>query len=208
MEENQELEQKFLVPEDYSSILEDNGAVKKSEKLLEDEYYDTDSFELQNKDVWLRKRGEKFELKIAPPGEAHERDIQGMTQCREVEGKEDVVKELSKIVETKIEDMQILVKVSASRESWVLDDFTIVIDKIIEDGWSVGEIEPMATPGQNMANVKIRIDKLRQQFNFTPLQFGKVRHCLETHNPDAYTILSQITPIIQPQFIHPPGYHS
>ena len=195
MEENQELEQKFSVPENYSSILEENGAVKKSEKLLEDEYYDTTNFELLKRDVWLRKRGEKYELKIAPPGEAHKRDIQGMTQYKEVEGKDDVVKELSKIVDTKLDDMTILVKVSASRESWILDDFTIVIDRIIEDGWSVGEIELMAAPGQNMANVKDRIDKLRQQFKFTPLQFGKVRHCLQTQNPVAYTLLSQLSPV-------------
>ena len=59
-----EVEQKFSVPQNYKHILLSNGAEFKTEKVLDDEYLDTNDLKLLKSDHWLRRRGEKYELKI------------------------------------------------------------------------------------------------------------------------------------------------
>jgi len=190
--QNQEIELKFIVPRNYSSILMENGASLISEKMLEDVYFDTSDFQLLKKDVWLRKRGDDYELKIAPPNEAHFKESTGMTHYQEVNGVKNVTFELSKIIKPNIEDLDVLVNVSAKRQNWELEDFKIVIDTIVNDGWMVGEVELMAGANDNINIIKKRIEDLTKKLNFEPQPHGKVRHCLKTQNAKAYNILCKL----------------
>jgi len=193
--QNQEIELKFIVPKNYSSILMENGASLISEKMLEDVYFDTSDFQLLKKDVWLRKRGDDYELKIAPPNEAHSKESKGLTHYQEVTGVKNVTFELSKIIKPNIEDLDVLVNVSAKRQNWELEDFKIVIDTIVSDGWMVGEVELMAGENDNINIIKQRIEDLTKKLNFEPQPYGKVRHCLETQNAKAYNILCELRKI-------------
>ena len=192
MSEDQEVEQKFSVPDNYRDILESVGAVKKSEKVLNDEYLDTSDYQLLRKDYWLRRRGEKYELKIPPEDSVHKRDSVGLTQYTEVEGKEEVQGVLSKLLNLSVDELTSLVKISAVRELYSLEDFSISIDRIQDDGWSVGEIELMARSDADMLKVKKRIEDLGQKLLFTPQQAGKVNHCLKTQNPEASEVLKTL----------------
>ena len=191
-QDDQEVEQKFCVPRDYQQTLESHGASLKSVKSLVDEYFDTVSLTLLQRDVWCRKRGDKWELKIPPEGLMHGRESAGMTQYREVVGKTDVAEEVMKISDTSLEDLTRLVLVEATRETWMLEDYTISIDTL-EDGWSVGEIELMTSAGKNIESVKQRIQALGEQLNFEPLMYGKVRYLLEKQNHPAVKILRAVS---------------
>ena len=187
-----EVEQKFSVPDNYRDILESVGAVKKSEKVLNDEYLDTRDYQLMRRDYWLRRRGEKYELKIPPEDSVHKRDSVGLTQYTEVEGKEEVQAVISKLMNLTLDELTSLVKISAVRELYSLEDFCISIDRIQDDGWSVGEIELMARSDADMLKVKKRIEDLGQKLLFTPQQAGKVNHCLKTQNPEASEVLKTL----------------
>ena len=186
---DQEVEQKFSVPYNYRDILESVGAVKKSEKVINDEYLDTHDFQLMRMDHWLRRRGEKYELKIPPIDKVHQRDGVGLTQYREVEGEEEVQPVIYKLLNMNLEDLTSLVKISAVRETFNFEDFTISVDRIQDDNWSVGEIELMARSDADMQKVKKRIKNMGQKLKFTPQQAGKVTHCLKVQNPEASQIL-------------------
>ena len=190
----EEVEQKFCVPSGYREILESNGAIFQSKKSLVDEYFDTADLALLRQDCWLRKRGDKYELKVAPEGQHHTQSSVGMTQYREISGKSDVESELVKITNTALDEMTRLCVVDAVREAWKLGDFNIVIDRLEDDGWSVGEIELIATRGENIEELKERIENLGQQLKFTVQSYGKVRHCLENQNPDAWKLLTTLSP--------------
>ena len=187
--EDQEVEQKFSVPDNYREILESAGAVKKSEKVLNDEYLDTCDYQLMRMDYWLRRRGEKYELKIPPKDKVHKREGVGMTQYREVEGREEVQAVIWKLLNKSLDELTALVKISAVRELFILEDFSISIDRLQDDDWSVGEIELMARSDADMILVKKRIEDLGQKLLFTPQQTGKVTHCLKTQNPAASDLL-------------------
>jgi len=59
-----EVEKKFrLTDTQRESLIKDAEFV--SEKTFTDTYYDTADYQLTTKDVWLRQRGENFELKVA-----------------------------------------------------------------------------------------------------------------------------------------------
>ena len=160
--------------------------------MLEDVYFDTNDFQLLKKDVWLRKRGDDYELKIAPYNEAHTTETKGMTHYQEVAGIINVTNELSKIIKTRIEDLDMLVNVSAKRQNWELEDFKIVIDEIVDDGWTVGEVELMAGDNDNVVIIKQRIEELTKKLNFEHQPYGKVRHCLKTQNEKAYDTLCKL----------------
>ena len=102
-----------------------------------------------------------------------------MTQYREFEGSESVDKELLKYTPISKESMSIMVKVVASREKWILDKFTIVVDKVLEDDWRVGEVEMMVDNQENVDAAKRDIKELITEMGFSLLSFGKVEHCLE-----------------------------
>ena len=189
-EPDQEIELKFEVPEDYRSSLLSLQASLVSEVLLEDIYFDTAHYDLLRQDVWLRRRGENWEVKIPLSDNFHS---DGMTQYREVEGLENVSVELKNFVNHNLDELDVLVKVSSNRENWKLGEFNIVIDRIVEDGWTIGEIELMIASSENASDSRSKIEDLGRRLGFKPHPYGKVRHCLTTQAPEAWKILLNLS---------------
>ena len=187
---DQEIELKFQVPDDYRSSLESVQASFVSEILLDDTYFDTEHLDLLRQDVWLRKRGETWEIKIPLADNFH---TKGMTQYREVLGLPKIKTELKKFVSQNPEELNVLVKVSSKRENWKLKKFNIVIDRILDDGWTIGEIELMNKSSDSARDSKTQIEDLGRKLGFKPYPFGKVTHCLESQAPEAWKILSRLS---------------
>src|SRR5260221_52798 len=58
-----EVEKKFVItPEQEEALIEDAEFV--GEKIFTDTYFDYSDHRLTTSDLWLRKRGEQFELKV------------------------------------------------------------------------------------------------------------------------------------------------
>src|SRR3989338_5616735 len=77
-----EVEQKFLLQDGDAERLK-NDAVFVSERVMDDAYYDTADCALGRRDVWLRLRDERFELKV--PLHGHSNDGIAMQQYEELE---------------------------------------------------------------------------------------------------------------------------
>jgi len=189
---DQEIEMKFEVPQDYRSSLESVQARLVSEILLEDTYFDTEHYDLLRQDVWLRRRGETWEVKI-PLVNNFKSKSKGLTQYREVVGLENVQIELKNFVSKSLEELDVLVKVSSTRENWKLKDFNIVVDRILEDGWTIGEIELMNKSSDSGVDSKNEIENLARKLGFKSYPYGKVRHCMETQAPEARQILLKLS---------------
>lgn len=184
-----EIEQKFSVPKDYKTSLLSAGATLVSTKPLKDVYWDTPELSLLKQDVWLRQRESTWELKV-PIGDSQYEN--GVTQYREVEGRVEVEKEVASYTEAIMNDMVVLVTVESKRESWQLNKFNITIDSLIEDNWSVGEVELVVTNQSEMENARVRVQELASNLGFTFQKYGKVRHCLRNQNPRALKVLQEL----------------
>jgi len=190
MEKALEVEQKFRVPENYREILETAGAQKVGERILSDLYLDTKELVLMRRDVWLRERGSQLELKI--PAGVGGCNTNGMTEYKEVEGNEAVESEIGKLTNVQMNEMVPLVKVESVRESWRLGEFSIVIDRMLDDNWTVGEVELLVETNDEIGIAKDKVRDIASNLGFTVQEDGKVEHCLSEQNNYAAEILKQV----------------
>jgi len=187
MEKNLEVEQKFCVPDNYRTVLQSAGATKVGERILSDLYLDTEDLVLLRQLVWLRKRGSQFELKIPIGGDK----TSGMTH-KEVEGKEEVGREVAKLTTVDLDAMVELVKVVSVRESWSFGEFSIVIDRMTEDDWTVGEVELIVKDKDEVESAKKKVQDIASKLGFTVQRGGKVEHCLSVQNVAAAEMLRKV----------------
>jgi len=184
-----EVEQKFSVPDNYRTVMETAGAELVSEKTVADVYLDTQDLALLRQDVWLRIRGTLWEVKIGAGGR---RNTGGMTQYREVEGKGKVQKEVARFTSVDLDKMVEMVRVVAVRESWVFEELSVVIDRMVDDGWSVGEIELVVKTQEELDGARKKVQETANILGFTPQKEGKVDHCLCLQNPVAAGVLMEV----------------
>ncbi|MBN3291241.1 THTPA triphosphatase, partial [Polypterus senegalus] len=78
-----EVEKKFVFNADTEENLRKLGAAFLGEQLFKDRYFDTEDFSLTLKDVWLRRRGDNFELKC-PVGRDKQNKTDTCTRYREL----------------------------------------------------------------------------------------------------------------------------
>jgi len=187
MEKNLEVEQKFCVPDNYRTVLESAGAKKVGEKILSDLYLDTKDLVLLRQLVWLRKRGSQFELKIPIGG-----DITSGMSHKEVEGKDEVGREVAKFTTVDLDAMVELVKVVSVRESWSFGEFSIVIDRLTDDDWTVGEVELVVENKDEVEMAKKKVQDIASKLGFTVQRGGKVEHCLSVQNVAAAEVLKKV----------------
>src|SRR5579864_1260452 len=82
-----EVEKKFiLTPDQEKKLIE--GAEFVVEKQFTDIYYDDKDFSLTTKDIWLRERDSKYELKL-PMNKSSERRV--VDQYRELDVEDDIL---------------------------------------------------------------------------------------------------------------------
>ena len=190
-QEEIEVEQKFVVPEDYSRILLEAGGKLVGEKEMVDRYRDDQDFSLLSNDFWLRQRSrgleEVWELKL-PAG----RREAGGTIYREVSDPQTIRMLLKEVgVQEDVDQLDLLVEVSCKREEWSLEEMTIVVDKMA-DGYSVGEVETMVRGKEGREEALARVKETASKLGVSPQLEGKVERRLRIANPRAYAKLKEL----------------
>src|SRR2546421_324668 len=138
-----EVEKKFiLTPEQEKSLIE--GAEFLGEKQFTDIYYDDTGFSLTIKDVWLRERDGKYELKL-PMNESLEKRVSD--QYRELDVDSDILayfeaRDIS-VKDFLVEKGYIpFCKITTTRKKYKQEDFVIDLD-VMDFGYTLAEIEFM-----------------------------------------------------------------
>lgn len=140
-----------------------------------DEYYDDSSFSISTKDVWLRKRNGRFELKVPlHTKNATERDAD---QFREIED-DDGIREFLHIPNEGTMDEDVAKAgympfgtITTTREKFRVSDMVIDIDRV-DYGYELAEIEVMVA---RQSEMHAALDKILAFAKRIGLEPGPVR---------------------------------
>jgi MFS transporter, DHA1 family, tetracycline resistance protein len=193
-----EVEKKFkLNEEEKKRLLE--GARFLGEKTFRDSYFDTGEFALSKNDIWLRKRGEQFQLKL--PVQSEGKEI--ADQYQEIEG-EEKIREIFAI--PKIADFEkdiekfgygIFCDCTTTRKKYQKEGFMIDLDQAISNlpgeqdfSYQITEIELMVESQAEILSASEKIQKFAQKNELTPVQNrGKVIEYLSQKRPKHFEAL-------------------
>jgi len=188
-----EVEQKFILSEGAKARLTKEAKFI-SKKVFTDIYYDTADYSLTTKDVWLRQRGGKFELKIPI-----KIDINRLTnQYQEIEDEAEIRKFLHLSEEKGLEDdlaskkYSIFCRCTTVRKKYGLNQFIIDLDEVDygDFKYNLGEIELMINSKEEMALASEKILALAKEkgLELLPVR-GKVIEYLKQKRPQHYEVL-------------------
>ena len=121
------------------------GAELLSEKTFTDVYFDDENYAITKKDMWLRKRGDSFELKV-PFNDGVGALSRKLDQYKEITD-EERIKEVLGIVDEgrladclKRRDINPFASITTTRRKYKKGEFTLDIDQM-DFGYAIGEIE-------------------------------------------------------------------
>jgi predicted adenylyl cyclase CyaB len=189
-----EVEKKFILNDDDIDRLT-TGAEFLKEKTFTDIYYDTTTYALTTKDVWLRSRDGRFELKIP----LHHKDLDRLAdQYEELEekGKIRAVLGLPK-KGTFSENLSEggyspFCELTTTRRKFKKDEFNIDLDTVhsADFSYNIGEVELMVDDVTEMSGAIDKIMAFAKEKNLTiaPVR-GKVLEYLKLKNPKHYQAL-------------------
>ena len=188
-----EVEKKFILTnDDKARLIEGTTFIK--EYVFEDSYYDNELFSLSSKDVWLRNRNGKFELKV-PLHKSLERSAD---QYNEIEDENKIKKflklHLNESVEMSIKNAGYFpfCTYKTTRKKYKKDMFVIDIDYVEFDSFTydIGEIELMVNNENEMKDAIEKILDFAKSYNLTiaPVR-GKVIEYLKRVKPQHYQAL-------------------
>lgn len=189
-----EVEKKFILSEsDIARLVEDADFV--GEKTFTDIYYDTKEFALTKNDIWLRKRGEDFELKLP----MHLGDKNFSQQYQEIEG-EEKIREIFAIAAINDFESDInafgykpFCNCVTTRKKFEKEGFVIDLDTVVYDDksiYNIGEIELMVKEKQQMPEALEKIEKFAQKNELKSLPVrGKVIEYLLRSKSEHYRAL-------------------
>jgi thiamine-triphosphatase len=188
-----EVEKKFLLASaDLEKLIFQSQFI--SQKSLTDVYYDTIGFSLTTKDIWLRSRNDRFELKI-PAGNQTERLID---QYRELEDEAEIFDYLKLSPRASLQESLNLAgyfpfcNLKTVRSKYKIEDFTIDVDQT-EAGdfkYSLVEIELMVSTESKTAHALDKIKRFSAKHNLSDGRVrGKVIEFLKQQRPEHYTAL-------------------
>lgn len=189
-----EVEKKFTLTKEQEKALID-GAEFLGEKKFTDIYYDDATFLLTKKDLWLRQRDGRFELKIPMNTSIEERMSD---QYRELENNEDILKyfnpdtniSLEKFLDEK--EYKPFCKITTTRRKYKKEEFIIDLDTM-DFGYTVAEIERMILDESKLNEATHAIIKFAKKHNITPDHMirvrGKVVEYLRRNNPKHFQAL-------------------
>lgn len=155
-----EVERKFILKEETINKLT-KGAEFISKKTFTDTYYDTANFSLTTKDMWLRQRGDRFELKV-PLNQGESMTNRVLDQYEEYETEEEIRKILNlpekKTLKEDLEESGYcpIATLTTTRKKYKKGEFIIDFDTI-DFGYSIGEIELMI---KDKSEIKEASDKI------------------------------------------------
>lgn len=192
-----EVEKKFLLSEqDEQHLLA--GAELIAEKSIVDAYYDDPVHSLTLRDHWLRRRGDRFELKV--PLVAGDNAPTAMAnQYYELETDDEIraAIELSTNGESLADDLArnglaSFITARTMRRSYVKDGFTIDVDRVTFDdtdfAYAISEIELLVEDKADAPAAVERIVAFAQYHGLRTDQavIGKVGAYLEKVRPEHY----------------------
>jgi adenylate cyclase class IV len=191
-----EVEQKFILTEKDEQLLT-QGAQFLGEKTFTDIYYDTAEYTLTKSNIWLRKRGENWEVKI-PTGNTGN----GMTQqYQEIEG-EEKIRQVFDVAPKNDFEKDIteygyapFCICQTTRRKYAREKFIIDLDTaaIGEDfSYHIGEIEMMVPSEEQAENATEEILRFAKSLGIEALPVrGKVIEYLKRKKPDHYQALME-----------------
>jgi len=184
-----EVEFKFLPNKDFLEKMNEIGAQNIGTKHINDVYLDTKNFELLRKDHWLRYRNGKVELKSPLINNEHDACNTVYKECTSYNEIEIILnKKIPETIDNLYEDWIVLASVETTRQMWKLEDFNIVLDSL-PDGFQIAEIELTSKTKSGIESASQRLDELSNQLGLKKQKEGKVDHCLQYQNPQAYQVL-------------------
>lgn len=188
-----EIEKKFVIDNKIKSrIVLDAEFVCR--KILNDTYYDDTFFSLTKKDMWLRLRNDRFELKIP----ADITDKGAINQYKELED-ERLIKQILKLSGSEslthalpANNYNPFCILTTTREKYKKGKFLIDIDTVYADNfnYSIAEIELMI---KKKSQMKTALDQMRlfmreNNISENPVR-GKVIEYIRQNNPLHYELL-------------------
>lgn len=201
-----EVEKNFnLSSEEKDRLLRD--AVFVNQKTIVDVYYDSMAFDLTRQDIWLRKRGEGYEVKMPADPSRQERSRQAKHYL-EIEDEDEIRRTLSLSFAGGMEDAirlagySLFCRCTTMRASYVKQDFNIVIDHVTYDGadWSydTSEIECLVQTVEAMPQAADKITAFARQHGLKAGDVpGKVIEYLRRDRPTHYAALVQAGTVIE-----------
>jgi adenylate cyclase class IV len=192
-----EVEKKFLLsPEDEARLIDRAKLI--GEKAIKDTYYDTSDYDLTLANMWLRQRGNEFELKV-PLSVSDDRTID---QYREVTDRTEICQVLGlpadgSDVATVLEnsDYEPFMSPNTTRRTYRKEGFTIDLDTVTYEGssfrYAIAEIERLV---EDEADVPAAVDEIlafARQHGLETDQFilGKVGAYIKSERPSHYEAL-------------------
>lgn len=188
-----EVEKKFiLTPEQEKSIIKDAEFL--GEKQFTDIYYDDADFSLTTKDIWLRERDGRHELKL-PMNESLENRVSD--QYRELDAEDDI---LAHFGARGISIKDFLTKkgylpfctITTTRRKYKKEGFVVDLD-ITDFGYTLAEIEYMVSDESEIKEATNTIIKFAEKHGVASgsaiLVRGKVVEYLKLKNPTHFQAL-------------------
>ena len=180
-----EVEKKFILTLEQEKNLT-NGAEFLGEKQFTDIYYDDAKFSLTTKDIWLRERGGRFELKL-PMNESLEKRVSD--QYRELDVEDDILAHFgARGISVKdflvSRGYRLFCEITTTRKKYRKEGFGIDLD-IMDFGYSIGEIEYMTEDESKIKEATQSIIQFAQKHNIdtNAVVRGKVAEFLRIKNP-------------------------
>jgi len=193
-----EVEKKFLLtPEQKSRLIENAELV--GEKNIVDVYYDTADYDVTLANMWLRRRGEEFELKMPTLYQSNDRTVD---QFLELTDRTEICQALGLPADgTVVADVlknaryEPFMSPRTTRRTYRKGGFTIDLDTVTYEGsdfrYTIAEIEKLVEGEADMPAAVEQIIAFARQHDLTTDQFilGKVGAFLKSERPDHYRAL-------------------
>ncbi|XP_046550599.1 uncharacterized protein LOC124260353 isoform X2 [Haliotis rubra] len=172
-----EVERKFNITAETESKIKKLGGKLLKERSFSDIYFDNCDYCLTLSDSWLRRRENKWELKLASEGMSIRDRV---TQYKELTNEKEIVaclkskfqiaNKCSKVKDfIKSAEMSEFATVSTTHKSYRIADCTIDLD-LSDYGFQVGEIEVMASSSAQIPAAIKTIDDMARKLDLTLLR--------------------------------------
>lgn len=186
-----EIEKKFiLTKKQEKNLIKDADFL--GEKKFTDIYYDNSNFSITTKDIWLRERDGKFELKLPINISIKERTSD---QYRELEDECDILKYFNadnKSVKDFLSEKgyRPFCIITTTRKKYKKNNFNIDLD-IMDFGYTLAEIEYMINDNLEIekATQSITSFAIKHNINTSTAIYGKVIEYLRIKNPTHFYAL-------------------
>jgi adenylate cyclase class IV len=187
-----EVEKKFILTSEQENKLIENAEFL-GDKVFTDVYYDDAAFSLTSKDLWLRQRSSRFELKVPLNVSIEERVSD---QYQELETDSEICGYLHLDIDSSLaytldkKGYLPFVSITTTRRKYKKDGFGIDLDSM-DFGYTIAEIEFMSDDDSLINETTQNIISFAKKFGIESTKFvrGKVAEYLRRNNPAHFQAL-------------------